>query len=115
MDVRVTGWKSDSYFSKMESVSTIDDGWRVIASCPICSQNWLVDEYDKVQNLYAIKIDDPNDASKLNFLAIHKKCLIEAHDGESTSKCLIAGCENKSVNDFVYCAECLIEKQGVYE
>jgi len=115
MDERVTGWRSDKYFSNMESVSKIDDGWRVVVSCSVCFQTWLVDEYDKVQYLFAIKIDDPTDTSSAKFLEIHKRFLTKAHDGETEEVCKMSGCENNTVNDFAFCAKCLIQKQGVYQ
>jgi len=115
MEERVTGWCSDSYFSQLNQVSTIDGGWRKVLSCPVCSQAWLTDEYDKVQSLFALKIDSPQDIDASKFLDIHIRFLLKEHGGESSETCLMAGCENKAVNDYAFCAMCLIEKQGVYQ
>ncbi len=115
MEVRVTGWHSDNYFSKMELVGNVDDGWRAVLKCQQCSQYWLVDEYDKCQSLFAIKIDDPEAIESMNFIDIHERFLLKAHAGESTECCKMAGCENKAVKGLAFCAHCLITKQGVYE
>ncbi len=115
MEDRVTGWRSDSYFSQMGSIDEINDGWRKVLSCPECSQVWLVDEYDKVQSLFALKIDSPDDLSESKFLDIHKRFLIKEHGGETRETCLMAHCENRAVKDFAFCACCLITKQGVYQ
>ena len=112
---REIGWRTDSYFSSMEEISTINDGWRVIVVCPVCEQHWLVDEYDKVQSLYAFKIDNPDDITESKFLSVHTKYLLKAHNGESKDICRMARCNNHAVNDFVFCAKCLIQKQGVYQ
>ncbi|MCJ8300148.1 MAG: hypothetical protein MJK13_14600 [Pseudomonadales bacterium] len=115
MEVRVTGWRSDTYFSQMKNLGVINDGWSAVLSCPICSQTWRVDEYDKIQSLFALKIDSPNDLSEAKFLGIHKSYLIKEHGGESSKICLMARCGNNAVKDFAFCADCLITKQGVYQ
>ena len=115
MKERVSGWSTDSYFKNMSVVGKRDDGWRSILQCASCGQNWLVDEYDRVQSLFAIKIDSPTDLSEEKFLRIHKKHLIERHGGESKEECRMAGCNNKAVKEMAFCAQCLITKQGVYE
>jgi len=114
LKVRVTGWRSDKYFSKMNSVGSTDEGWREILKCNDCNQYWLVDEYDKLQSLFAFKIDNPRAIAKVEFLEIHKAFLLKAYEGESKEKCKMAGCNNNAVNSFAFCANCLI-KQGVYE
>jgi hypothetical protein len=115
MEVRVTGWHSDKYFSQMNLVSTTDDGWRAIVQCPKCHQYWLVDEYDKLQSLFAFKIDSPDDLEETKFLDLHKAFLLKAHGGESKEGCKMAGCGNNAVNGMAFCASCLVTKRGVYE
>jgi len=115
MELRVTGWCTDNYFKKMKEVGTSNNGWKKVLYCEQCGQNWLVDEYDKVQYLFAIKIDDPENLSENDYLELHKDFLLKAHNGESSQVCQMAGCNTKAVNDFAFCAECLITKQGVYE
>ena len=115
MKIRETGWCEDHYFGKMKQIGEDDDGWRGILVCPECSQTWLVEIYDKLQYLFAIKIDDPSNASETKLLAIHIDSFLEKHGGESDVDCQMAGCENRAVNDFAFCAECLIQKRGVYE
>lgn len=115
MEARVTGWHTDSYFSEMNVVGTTDDGWRAIVQCKECNQYWLVDEYDKLQSLFAFKIDNPAAIEEIDFLEIHKSFLLKKHGGESIEQCKMAGCGNKAVNGLAFCADCLITKHGVYE
>ena len=115
MRIRVTGWRTDSYFENMDQVAEDSGGWRKILRCPKCSQKWLVDEYDKVQDLFGIKIYNPNDTSDSKLLALHKDCLLEKYGGESDLLCQMANCENYAVTSFAFCAECLIQKRGVFQ
>ena len=96
-------------------VGTTEDGWRAVVQCSKCQQYWRVDEYDKCQSLFAIKIDDPENLEKTDFLEIHKTFLLKSHGGESDENCKMAGCGYKAVKGVVFCASCLITKQGVYE
>lgn len=99
----------------MNLVGTTDDGWRAIVQCPQCHQYWLVDEYDKLQSLFAFKIDDPESIDKTKFLEIHKDFLLNKYGGESNEKCKMAGCTNHAVKGMAFCANCLVTKRGVYE
>ena len=112
---RITGWRTDPYFQSMNQVGSRNDGWRKFLECSCCGQCWLVDEWDKLPNLYAIKIDNPEKFSDQKFLEIHKVFLLKAHSGNSEIFCKMSNCNNKAVNDFVFCAECLISKQGIFE
>ena len=115
MGVREPGWRTNEYFSAMPKVGEADQGWRSILRCPACGQYWLVDEFDKLQSLFAIKIDNPNKPGESELLEIHEQALLKKHGGESEQDCLFAGCGNKAVKGFALCAKCLITKQGVYE
>ena len=111
---RVSGYREDSYFSNFNEIGQTDKGWRVILQCPKCGQLWLVDVFDKVQSLYAFKIDKPEDSGK-SFFEIHEKYLIEARGGYSHKKCMMAGCGNNALQNLAYCPECAINKLGIYE
>ena len=43
------------------------------------------------------------------------KQLEESRNGYSKETCVIAGCNNKALNDLAYCANCAIKKFGIYE
>ena len=114
MKERVHGYREDSYFRHFDEIGQADQGWRVILKCPHCSQLWLVDVFDKVQSLFALKIDRPSDSEK-SFFEVHKKYLIETKSGYSHKKCMMADCENNALKELVYCPECAIKKRGIYE
>ncbi len=114
MKERVPGYREDGYFSRLEEIGRADQGWRVILQCPDCNQLWLVDFFDKVQSLFALKLDKPSDSEK-SFFQVHKKYLIEAKGGYSKNKCMMAGCQNNALRDLVYCPDCAIKKRGIYE
>jgi hypothetical protein len=114
MKERVSGYREDHYFKRFNEIGRADNDWRVILQCPECNQLWLVDVFDKVQSLFAFKIDSPKDTER-SFFAVHKKYLIESRGGYSQKKCVMAGCENRGLMELVYCPECAINKLGIYE
>ena len=99
MDIRVTGWRTDDYFKKMKSIGSKDDGWRTIVLCDFCRQYWLVDEYDKLQYLYAFKIDNPEDINDDKIFELHKLFLLKTHGGESVQYCQMASCKMPLIAD----------------
>jgi hypothetical protein len=115
MQIRETGWRTSKYFVSMPKIGEANEGWRSILQCSECGQYWLVDEFDKAQSLFAIKIDNPNKPEESRLLEIHEQALLEKHGGESEQNCMFAGCGNKAVKDFAFCAKCLIARQAVYE
>lgn len=62
MKERVSGYREDRYFKHFNLVDDSDQGGKVLLQCPVCTQHWLVDIFDKVQNLYALKVDDPEES-----------------------------------------------------
>jgi len=115
MEVRETGWRTSKYFSLMPQVGEADQGWCSVLQCPKCGQYWLVDEFDKAQSLFAIKIDNLNKPEESRLLEIHEQGLLKKHGGHSEQSCMFAGCGNKAVKGLAFCARCLIKRQGVYE
>lgn len=115
MKVRVTGWRTDEYFRKFPKVGESNEGWSHILKCPSCNQHWLADEFDKIQSLLAVKIDNPEKVDQKEILEEHLKELLSKYGGNSKRICQFHGCNNFTVNKKAFCAECLITKQGVYE
>lgn len=111
---RVIGWSSAKPFKNMAKVKTVDDGFRVIVKCNKCGQHWLVDEFDKVSSLFAIKIDSPNKPDDSDLFGVHEKSLIDEY-GLSTTQCHFAGCNNMALASKSICASCSIDKMGCYE
>ena len=115
MDIRVTGWRNDSYFNSMPEMQSYGNGWQSILKCSTCSQYWLVDHFDKVQSLFAVKIDSPTDVNKEHLLEKHIGALLKKYNGYSTNNCQFAGCNELALKGKAFCPKCLITKQGVYE
>ena len=115
LDVRVSGYREDNYFKSFPELKQVNDGWRVILKCPECGQHWLVDIFDRVQYLYAYKIDSAEPLQDGEYYKIHKEQLEKSRNGYSNENCAIAGCNNKALKTLAYCAGCAINKFGIYE
>ncbi len=111
---KIVGWREDSYFKHFEEIDNACQNWQAVLKCPICSQLWLVDRYDKLQSLFAYKIEKPEDKEK-SFFNVHKEFLEESRGGYSDKKCVMAGCLNKSLKELAYCPECAINKHKIFE
>jgi hypothetical protein len=114
MNPRVIGWSSSKPFKNMVKVKVVDDGFRVIVECKNCGQYWLVDEFDKVSSLFAIKIGNPNKPDEIQMFRIHEESLIHEY-GVSYTQCHFAGCNNKALVSKAICASCSIKRMGCYE
>ncbi len=115
MRIRTPGYRSDSNFDKFPEIKKVDEGWRSILQCPNCDQYWLVDEFDKVQHLWAIKVDHPDKPEEKDLFELHKTSLEKSRGGYSQEQCRMAECNNAALNNSAYCADCCIIKHGVYE
>jgi len=113
--VRQLGHREDKYFKGFAQLKTVDEGWRSILQCSSCDQLWLVDHYDKLQYLYAYKIDTVELPTEGSFFEMHKSELERLRNGNSAETCKFSSCSNLALNGLAYCAVCAIKERGIYE
>lgn len=101
---------SNSYSEFTKSLEPIAYGnWVKLMKCSLCSQLWVVEEWDKYQSIHAAKIGSELNWESFNYQAQIKEKMIENRGGLSESKCLHAGCSNKQVKTSFYCVHHLYE------
>ncbi|AOS97372.1 hypothetical protein AUP74_03049 [Microbulbifer aggregans] len=87
--------------SKLDLLETGD--WVFLMQCPECEQLWKVDEWDKYQQSYAVKISAKESWEEFDSTALIKAKIIENHDGLTSAECLWSGCTVKQVKGSAYC------------
>ena len=92
LSVRNSGYAEDNYFKNLHVLKEVTDGWRSIMKCSECNQLWLVDHFDKLQSLFAYKIDSMELPTDGEFFQIHKNELEKLKGGYSKEKCMYKTC-----------------------
>lgn len=87
--------------SKLTKLET--GNWVLLMICPDCKQLWKVDEWDKYQTCYAVKIPLRDNWEAFDNEPLIKEIMIKSHGGLTESKCLSAGCNLNQLNGSAYC------------
>ncbi|MFC6634296.1 metal-binding protein [Microbulbifer taiwanensis] len=87
--------------SKLDQLEVGD--WVFLMQCPDCSQLWKVDEWDKYQQSYAVKITDKESWKKFDCTALIKEKIIENRGGLTCALCQWSDCNSKQVKGSAYC------------
>ena len=92
-------------FSNMIEVRCYLKNWAYLLKCADCGQLWIVDEWDKFQNLIALKVyHEPNDDEVKAVLDdAHERMAITNAGGLSNNDCTWVGCSNKAINQMKIC------------
>lgn len=83
--------------------------WVKLMECPTCKQLWRVDEWDKYQALYALKISDRMAWKEVDAIALIKEKMIKSRGGLAKAECMWQSCANKAVMGSAYCVDHLYE------
>ena len=84
----------------------IDSGdWVRLVRCPRCSQLWSVDEWDKYQIRFAIKIPCREGWREFDSTPLRKEYLIRSCGGLTDERCIFVNCDQPRVRGVVYCAD----------
>jgi hypothetical protein len=94
-----------SPYDQMKTIGIDESGWRKYVQCCICNQIWLVDEFDKLQYLFAIKVDEKLNKEQYEKIIIRLRyeVLCERFGGESIEVCSWYQCKNKALNGLKIC------------
>jgi len=94
----------------VNSLSEVDQGsWVTLFRCPICGQYWRVNEWDKYQTQFAIKLDSDSNWEDLDATQLEKGYLLKSRGGTTQDECIWAKCQNKQVKGVMYCVDHLYE------
>lgn len=77
--------------------------WVLLMQCPECEQHYKVDEWDKYQTCYAVKISSPESWEAFDSEPLIKEQMIENRGGLTTEECMWSGCALKKVKGSAYC------------
>jgi hypothetical protein len=101
---------TDSYQGFTETLNTIELGnWVKLMQCSECLQYWKVDEWDKYQALYAVKIQSKDRWGKYDATLLIKERMIQNRGGLESVKCMWENCSLNAVRGSAYCVDHLYD------
>ena len=83
--------------------------WVYLMKCPVCGQLWRVDEWDKYQPQYAVKLPGIENWKAFDAVPLIKQKIIENRGGVLEKSCMWRNCEEKQVNGSAFCVNHLYE------
>ena len=83
--------------------------WVKLMECPDCAQLWKVDEWDKLQTLYAVKISEKENWERFDSIPLIKEKMVLNRGGLIETECMWAGCNNMQIKGSAYCVNHLYE------
>jgi hypothetical protein len=83
--------------------------WMRLVRCPHCGQLWSVDEWEKYQTQFAVRIPQREGWREFDATPFRRHYLIQSRGGLTDEKCVWKGCEQRRVHGVVYCADHLYQ------
>jgi hypothetical protein len=83
--------------------------WVRLVRCPSCQQLWSVDEWDKYQTQFAVRIPQREGWREFDTTPFRRQYLVQARGGLTPERCIWQGCEQRRVQGVVYCANHLYQ------
>ena len=103
-------FKLETYPGFKESTVRVASGnWVHLHKCTSCGQLWRLDEWDKYQVQFVVRIPLSTDWEQFDAVPLQKQFLVQSHGGLSLEQCIWHGCQNKRVQGVVYCVEHLYQ------
>ncbi|MFZ6749047.1 hypothetical protein [Undibacterium sp. Ren11W] len=101
---------TDGYHSFTDTLNTIEFGnWVKLMQCSECLQYWKLDEWDKYQTLYAVKIQNKDNWEKYDGTSLIKARIIQNRGGLESVQCLWENCGLNAVRASAYCVDHLYD------
>lgn len=95
---------SNHHFEFKSKLSQLAVGnWVLLMQCPECKQYYKVDEWDKYQTCYAVKIPSAENWQAFDSESLIKEVMIKNRGGLSKESCMWSGCEMKQVKGSAFC------------
>lgn len=83
--------------------------WVRLHKCRSCGQLWRIDESDRLQTQFVVRIPSAEIWETFDASELQKQFLISSRGGLSATKCIWAGCGNPQVKGVAYCADHLFQ------
>jgi len=83
--------------------------WVLLMECPECKQLWKVDEWDKYQTLYAVKLPSKEDWEEYDNQSLIEERIVKNRGGFEKASCMMAKCNNNQVKGSAFCANHMYE------
>lgn len=77
--------------------------WVLLMKCLDCNQLWKIDEWDKYQVSYAVKIPSKENWEGFDSEVLIKQAMIENRGGLTYQRCMQSGCNINQVKGSAYC------------
>jgi hypothetical protein len=87
----------------LEKLKTGD--WVSLCRCRECGQHWRVDDWDKLQVQFAVKISDTSRWEEFDITHLQKQYLIEKRGGLTEEICNWVDCSKHRVKGVAYCVD----------
>lgn len=87
--------------SKFEQLDVGD--WVLLMQCPDCGQHYKVDEWDKYQTCYAVKIASQDNWKSFDSESLIKVKMVVNRGGLTNDPCMWSSCNLKKVKGSAYC------------
>lgn len=79
--------------------------WVRLMQCPVCKQYWRVDNWDKYQTQFAIKLAGPDGWKEFDSVPLQKQFLTRSRGGVTDEGCMWVSCNGKRVIGVAYCVD----------
>lgn len=83
--------------------------WVLLMACPDCNQLWKVDEWDKYQICYAVKVLTQENWESFDNESLIKEQMVKNRGGLEKENCRWSGCNFKQVKGSAFCVNHLYE------
>jgi len=80
-----------------------------LVCCSRCQQLWSVDEWDKYQTQFAVRIPQREGWREFDTTPFRQQYLVQSHGGLTDEKCIWQSCKQRRVRGVVYCADHLYQ------
>jgi hypothetical protein len=95
------------FIGHLEKLET--GNWVRLCRCRECGQHWRVNEWDKYQVQFAVKITDVPQWKEFDSTPLQKRYLLEKRGGVTDEIYNWAGCGQHRVKGVAYCVDHLYE------
>jgi len=91
------------------TVEVATGSWVRLHRCKECSQLWRIDEWDKYQIQFVVRVPPGTSWQELDADPLQKQFLLQSRGGATNSECAWAGCHGSAVRGVAYCIDHLYE------
>ena len=99
------------YYDELPSllISNLDQidssSWYQLFKCSVCGQYWRVDNEDRLQERYVLKIKQFDGWQNIDITILAKQNLLASRGGTNNEICIWQDCANHQVKGVLYCID----------